>query len=795
VAKIKPRARLIRTIGDKLISGPEAAIIELVKNAYDADSPIVNITIVPPKHENDDYKEKIAVDGYISISDEGHGMTYDEIINVWLEPATDAKAKKTTSKSGKREVLGAKGVGRFATARLGKHIELVSISNNGNTLEKSRLKLDWEIFENTKYLEDIDLNIEKLLLDIDDVQTGFSIKVVGLNDIWGEERLEELIQELRRLATPQPHDQTNFDIILNLSAYVQSEERHKYLEDLKKAKNRTEVPYQEFSPYDLDGLTFLKENNRTLQSIHDDEAGEQAQHPNAEGVQNSTKNDDSDLCIKPFSLGEHCDYLVKGSFDTIGSFCGTLKILRGDKIPIPINFDAPSMKLNQITCGPTEVELKLYDLEADSIKRLFLAMGLKYDSFGLKAARKFITDNTGIGIFRRSFRVRPYGHHDHDWLNLEKRRVQNPSHRVGHGQIGGSITIADESISNLIERSSREGLEQNGAFSRLKSLLTDLLLHVEAIRWSYRDKAEISREPRKDFKTAFELASLDNISEAIKSSRALNSEEKQSIQAIVNKTSSDMDNILRGMDKYLKLLESRMSLGHVVAQVLHEGRTYISPIREANKFFELFADDLTSRDETGDYARKRLPNTLERMKLGADGIHKLFDDIDPISGRKRIKAEEFNLIDVIHRVEHLTQTSRFDSEVFVEYQLPPSVTCFGFAGDMQAALLNLFTNATHWLGTENSTERKIKITTEYKNDLLHISVANNGPKISQVHHEHLFNAGFTLKTAGHGLGLVIAREAMRNSNGDLEFDSSSEDTTFILTIPTKAEKEVIDATH
>lgn len=84
MAKLKPRARLIRTIGDKLISGPEAAIIELVKNAFDADSPSVEIKITPPSLTND---------GLITVKDYGHGMTYDDLLNNWLEPATDIKKK------------------------------------------------------------------------------------------------------------------------------------------------------------------------------------------------------------------------------------------------------------------------------------------------------------------------------------------------------------------------------------------------------------------------------------------------------------------------------------------------------------------------------------------------------------------------------------------------------------------------------------------------------------------------------------------------------------------------------
>lgn len=779
MAKLKPRARLIRTIGDKLISGPEAAIIELVKNSYDADSPSVDIKIVPPRHEANDIDLPIMEPGYIEVKDKGHGMTYDEILNVWLEPATDIKTQTKISRSGKREVLGAKGVGRFASARLGNCIEITSIAKINNTLQKSNLKLDWEVFETVKYLEDIDIDIQTSSLPTNSSETGVTIRVTHLKDVWSKSRLEELIHELRRLATPQ--EQSKFEITLDLSAYIQSVERTQYLEQIKKAKKRQDVPYQEFSPYDFDGVELLKLNNRTVQSLTEE---------NSES--NTSDKDDTPNCIRPFSLGEHCDYYVKGHFDDSGVFSGTLKILRGDKVPVPIELEAPKMTLNQQSCGPIDIELKLYDLEADSIKRLFKEMGLNYDAFSLKEARKFIADNTGIGIYRNSFRIRPYGHHDHDWLNLEKRRVQNPSHRVGHGQIGGSIKVSDEATSNLVERSSREGLEQNGAFSRLKSLVTNLLLNIEASRYGYREKAEISRAPKKDFKTAFEIASLDKISEAITSSHALTSEDKQEIQSIVNKTSSDMDKVLKGMDKYLKLLESRVSLGNVVAQVLHEGRTYISPVREASKFFDQFGEHLTSTNEFGDFARNKLPNKLEAMKFGAEGIHKLFDDIDPISGRKRLKPQEFSVLEIVKKVERLTQTSLSDAEIFVKHNISEDLTFFGFSGDLQAALLNLFTNAIHWLSTQESSERTISITTEISGNILKILVSNNGPKIQPSHHDRLFNAGFTLKTTGHGLGLVIAREAIRTSNGDLEFAPNMNDTTFILSIPMKKENNKND---
>ncbi|MFD2882998.1 hypothetical protein ACFS4T_08730 [Pseudomonas lini] len=92
-----------------------------------------------------------------------------------------------------------------------------------------------------------------------------------------------------------------------------------------------------------------------------------------------------------------------------------------------------------------------------------------------RAARQILDDMTGVGIYRDDFRIRPYGDKDQDWLELSRRRIDNPSMRIGSNQIAGFITISDERNSNLIERSSREGLEANGSYKRLQELITKLL--------------------------------------------------------------------------------------------------------------------------------------------------------------------------------------------------------------------------------------------------------------------------------------------------------------------------------
>ena len=76
----RPRARIIRTIGDRLISGPEAAVIELIKNSHDADASFARVTFVPPLKQDD---------GLILVEDDGHGMTLEDIEQKWMEPCDE----------------------------------------------------------------------------------------------------------------------------------------------------------------------------------------------------------------------------------------------------------------------------------------------------------------------------------------------------------------------------------------------------------------------------------------------------------------------------------------------------------------------------------------------------------------------------------------------------------------------------------------------------------------------------------------------------------------------------------
>lgn len=122
--KIRPYARLLTMLGEQLIKNERIALIELIKNAYDADASWVKVSFL-----NFDKNFNITAESKIVIEDDGHGMSADIIEKHWLNPATPEKKLrkeiKLTTKKG-RVIQGEKGIGRFAILKLGRKIHIVT---------------------------------------------------------------------------------------------------------------------------------------------------------------------------------------------------------------------------------------------------------------------------------------------------------------------------------------------------------------------------------------------------------------------------------------------------------------------------------------------------------------------------------------------------------------------------------------------------------------------------------------------------------------------------------------------
>jgi len=192
---------LLRELGERLISRDEVAVVELVKNAYDADATVVKVLLDEDR---------------IEIRDNGSGMDRSEIEEGWLTIGTAVKKKNTKTKRGRR-VLGEKGLGRLAVLRLGKR---VTIRTKKYGKPCHRILMDWE-HARTELDRNEFIPLEQMNLHVttdDDSHFpkghGTSVLVQNLNSSWDERSVDRLKVFLARLVEPELPGQDRFAIKL-----------------------------------------------------------------------------------------------------------------------------------------------------------------------------------------------------------------------------------------------------------------------------------------------------------------------------------------------------------------------------------------------------------------------------------------------------------------------------------------------------------------------------------------------------------------------------------------------------
>ena len=187
--KIRPAGRHLLTIGRDLIQDNYAAIVELVKNAYDADSESVEIhfkaTEKPSENVIGNPEKRIE----ITVRDYGHGMSQDTVINKWMVPSTPDKLERRTSPEG-RTMQGRKGIGRYAASMLGSTLLLETVSKEDS--EKTTVLVNWHDFETSKYLDDVEILVETHLTD---EHSGTTLTIEGGEEYykeWNEKQFNNL---------------------------------------------------------------------------------------------------------------------------------------------------------------------------------------------------------------------------------------------------------------------------------------------------------------------------------------------------------------------------------------------------------------------------------------------------------------------------------------------------------------------------------------------------------------------------------------------------------------------------
>lgn len=212
---IRVRSRLMGLLGEQLITDETAALSELVKNSYDADSKKVII-----KLNNVSSKE----DGEIIITDDGNGMSKETLLKAWLELGSITKGglKKSDrfSKILHRPYLGEKGLGRLSVHKIGKVVELFTREEGADY--ESYLRIDWSKFEEMEqFLEDVKIewstNKPNVITKMNSgFEKGTQIKISNIHRNWTEQMIGEIKQFVNTTKSPIS-DLTNFDITMDVN--------------------------------------------------------------------------------------------------------------------------------------------------------------------------------------------------------------------------------------------------------------------------------------------------------------------------------------------------------------------------------------------------------------------------------------------------------------------------------------------------------------------------------------------------------------------------------------------------
>jgi signal transduction histidine kinase len=731
--KIRPAARHILTIGRDLIKDSMAALIELVKNSYDADADRVGIKFEVPKN-SDSLK--------IIVEDTGHGMSFDTVVNKWMIPSTADKLKRRYSPGG-RLMQGRKGIGRYAAAILGDEMFMESVDSN---FQKTQVYIDWREFEvdvsseAEKYLDEIEILIENL--PAIGVSNGTRIEIVGKAESlseWPEENVDLFVKELRKLMSPlmEVRKEDKFDIFLSFENFP--------VKKYHDVKIKIE-PFGiiELFDYRLSGVV----KKEKLFNLDIDNFPEKNKFRNAYEL--AAKSDNDFLII--------ADYIYENK--------------SAPGIPQETFMDVISLSEGGY-CGEIKFDIRVFDREAESIENL-IKKGLMdpytHEYLGKREARRLLDEMSGVSIYRGGFRIRPYGEPGYDWLQLDKRRVQDPTVHIGSDQIISIVTIQSEEDSFLEEKSARDGLKENKYYAGLKDIMIQVLQKLEYRRNQFRIKTGKGRKLLKIDSELQKLSDLYNLEQKllrVLEQAGVDEKNKNKITKVIRKTREDTGKTVEEFRDIISRYEGHVTLGKIIMVLMHEGRKPLSYFKDQVPNLLKYINMIGKEDF--EYVFSQIEEITNGLVEQADFFIRLFKRLNPLAVRKRRKRK-FRLKSAIEKASKVFESELLTNEIGFSVQVDEKIVFHGWEEDFYIILTNLFENSIYWLKQSYKDEKIIRIKTSIKAGKLFLDFVDNGPGIEKIHIEgsRIFEPGFSTKKNGTGLGLPISGEAASRNNGEIE---------------------------
>lgn len=649
MGNFKTKARAIELLGRKQIRDGVTALAELMKNSYDADAEWIRVEFVTEVNRP-----------YILICDDGYGMDQEDIENKWLVLGTDSKQSNKSKKTFKgRTLMGAKGIGRLASARLGEQMWLFTRTKDADW---NILYLNWNVFENPNLFIDqvtipsiYELSLSKL--DKDSKSIINSMKELQKENlmlpIWGrisedgKRLLKTNTADLFRIIKSQINNvEVPIDHVISICSALEEDkfqgtiiliqnirdnwEKFLLPQVSKKDKDFDVISYKNYNRFAAFASTFrYSADNLTVELLLNDKPLKFDFDYNEEDYKTY------DLKIE----GEVREGKFFGRLDARNA---EENVLRECNIELENGLEITTGigDWKKVDCGPYHVKLCHVEMDKKS-------SGLTDEEYARITAK--MDTSGGISVFRDDVRVLPYGEPENDFLNLERRRSQNAGlYLFSHRNMFGRIDIDSENNPYLEDKSSREGIIENAQYYYFIQTLENLLIRIaseyvtsrgkkntKALRDTYKKYNEEQAEKKKEEE------------ESLKKEKALAKQEIQLYKSIIKDKCKTLLQIDAQMESFLGEWDSKaqsltLSNGYVqLSQHLqkfktlaNEKRNYINKIykdlllKPSERFLPHYETDLL--EEIKEYNRnlEEFVKTInENFSSGSSNIEKMIGQL------------------------------------------------------------------------------------------------------------------------------------------------------------------------
>ena len=755
MAKFTVDTHLFRELGELLVGRDSTALIELIKNAYDADA--TEVTVYGERLDNPD-------EGHILVTDNGVGMNAEAFTDGFLRIASRLKEQgERRSTLFQRRYTGAKGIGRLAAHKLARKLEIDSVprfSGKDGIRAALNATIDWDRIEHYKTLDELD-STDAIRLETKPIRestiSGTTLLLSRLRRAWTKNERVRLFAEIQSSDPPsflcEPLPQSVIEKPLLFDTPVV----------------RDQGPDAVISPFKV--------------NLEGDFAAGEDYWELVAGIANWV------LEIQTFPDSDEVHFAVAPTKRTRENNPEA----RGFKQSIP---------------HPTPEEGPNFEA------RILLREG-RFKGHGDQ--RVWAAGTSGVRVYQEGFRVLPYGEQSDDWLSidadytrrarqlgmLQELRLDLEAPDPDEGLMGlpsnnycGAVFLTQERCPSLRILVNREGFIPEAGFNTLVQLVRtgiDLLTRVRAAAAHERRQQwrEDRRRESKAIRDQADGVEADGTTEETTEMLALPNQLQEAAQFLkeahehlnegdTKKAGFAASAAMRGINEATELAEdlwSERSLLHVLASVGTQMAAFVHEINAllgAAQTIEYAVERLLKAGRLSHEQRRSLRRILTvttDLKQGLERQATYLMNIETPDARRRRSrqrlGERFDA--AIRLVQHQAERRgiKIDNRIPLELRSLPM-----FPAEITAIFANLLTNAVKAAGEDGH----ILASASSGDDQVRIRIQNTGTGVQLDEAERWFKP-FQSTTSevnpvlgqGMGLGLTITRKLLENYGAVVKF--------------------------